>query len=59
VNVKTYWPITSIIITFDSKLTLSLTVKDNTSHWIKAVDLDSHNALHFEEEISGTFIKSK
>ena len=57
-NVKTYYPIVSCTISYDSRLVLIISKKNDTMFWVRAFDIDN-NHIHFEEPITGKFMKCK
>jgi len=46
------------MITYNSKLVMTVTKKNNEVHWIRAYAINN-SSLHFEEEVKGKFIKFK
>ena len=57
-NVKTLWPIMSMIITYDSTKAITVTKEDDQICYVKQYDLLSYK-LTFEEKVEGSYIKLK
>ena len=60
-NIITMYPLVSCCITYNSKLAVTITKKNDREYWIKMYGLDTHQML-FEEKIGGlpdSYIKLK
>lgn len=51
-NVKTMYPIVSMIISYDSTIAMTVTKKDDKEYYVKQYSLETYD-LTFEEKIGG------
>lgn len=60
-DIRTLYPIMSMLITYDSRYAITVTKKDDREYWIKIYDVLTY-AKTFEEKIGGesdSYIKLK
>lgn len=48
----TMYPIVSVMVTYNSKLAITVTKKDDSEYWVKMYNLETY-AMSFQEKIGG------